>query len=375
MRMLESTGLSDIVIADRLSDANQRRIKGTSNLQVSWELSYAGQLSCELPLLDLRQHGYQPLDLLAKWIHYVHPTAGPWGGVITNVSGSNGIIAINAESWAAELKGVPTTRSATNSFNLVAELRRQLGLVRGDTGIGLGTFDLGGVDLSISDWPITDGDDIYDSFLPSVMSRWEQAQAGKWFILQPYGWSVHPVLREFKFDSTYGADMSRDVVLADGRHNTASEFSDDLADIVNRVFMTGVTNYEYTSSVPYRNERGQIRYQQIVHSGTMTRHAVATNETSRARYGLRSLTFQEDHASASAVDAMALQRVRWLSRLERPVSLECADVDRVWSRFREGDVISIVLGNSGVRGVMVVRHRALDVARGTMRISGEAELG
>ena len=43
--MPEQSGLSDIVIADRISDANQRRIKGVSDLQVSWELSYAGDVN------------------------------------------------------------------------------------------------------------------------------------------------------------------------------------------------------------------------------------------------------------------------------------------------------------------------------------------
>ena len=38
-------GLSDIIVADRLSDANQKRIPATSNLQCSWELSRAGMLS------------------------------------------------------------------------------------------------------------------------------------------------------------------------------------------------------------------------------------------------------------------------------------------------------------------------------------------
>ncbi len=180
--------------------------------------------------------------------------------------------------------------------------------------------------------------------------------------------------RRFSFDATYGSDLTRTVALMDGRHNISSEFSDDLEDIVNRVFMTGVVNYQYSESIPYRNNRGQLQYQQVLHSGTQTHHAVATNETSRARYGLKSLKLQEDYASATAIDAAALQRVKWLARTERPVSIECADVDFVWRRFREGDIIAIVLGNSGAYGRMVVRQRALDVGRGTMRISGEAEL-
>lgn len=372
--MPDAQGLSDIIIAERLSDRDQRRIRGVSNLNVSWELSYAGQLSCDIPLRDVRQYGFQPLDLLARWVHYDHPTAGPWGGVITNVSARDGIVSINAESWAAELKGIPTKRALSTTFGLIGELRRQLNQANGDTGIRLGVFDFGGRDISIADWPIDDGDDFYESFLPNVLSRWEQAHAGAVDALQSYGWNVDPVTRKFSFDSTYGQDRSGTVALIDGLHTTSSEFTDDLEDVVNQVLMTGVVNYEHTSSVPYRNEKGQLRQRQVIHSGTLTHHARATNTISRARYGLKNLTLQEDHVSAAAIDAAALQRVRWLARTERPVTMETADVQNIWAKFREGDIVSVLLGNSGVRGRMVVRHRAVDVARGTMRVSGEAEL-
>jgi hypothetical protein len=38
-----NSGLSDLIVADPLTDGNQIRIRGTSNLQVSWEISNAGQ--------------------------------------------------------------------------------------------------------------------------------------------------------------------------------------------------------------------------------------------------------------------------------------------------------------------------------------------
>lgn len=371
--MPETPGLSDVVIADRISDANQRRIRGTSNLQVSWELSYAGQLSCELPLTDLRKVGYQPLDLLAKWIHYEHPTAGPWGGAITNVSGSDGIVAINAESWAAELKGIAAQRSGA-SYGLLGELKRQIDLARPLSGITTGVFDYGGHDIYISDSPISDGVDLYESFLPMVLERWEEENGWRSDGLRAFGWNVHPVTRVFSFDSSYGENHSGSVGLLDGRHNTHSEFGDDLMDIVNRVHLVGSVNYFYTETVAYRNNRGQLRYRTVTNTGTQTHHAIATNQASVARYGQRELLVQRDHPTASAMDQAALQRVSYLAVPLRPVTIECADINGVWSKFREGDLISVGLENSGVTGRMVVRHRALDVARGTMLVSGEAQL-
>lgn len=371
--MPESTGLSDIIIADRISDANQVRIRGTSNLQVSWELSYAGQLSCELPLTDLRKAGFQSLDLLARWIHYEHPTAGPWGGVITNVSGSDGIIAINAETWAAELKGVAAQRSGA-TYGLIAEMKRQIDLARPLTGILPGAFDYGGQDISVSDSPISDGVDLYESFLPMVLERWEEANAWRSDGLRAFGWNVHPVTRVFGFDASYGENVSLEVGLLDGRHNTHSEFGDDLMDIVNRVHLMGSVNYFYTESVAYRNNRGQLRYRTVTQSGVQTHHSIATNQASIDRYGSRELLVQRDHANASTMDRAALERVSYLAVPLRPVTIEVADVGGVWAKFREGDLVSVGIENSGARGRMVVRHRALDVARGTMLVSGEAQL-
>lgn len=371
--MPEQLGLSDIVVADRISDANQVRIRGTSNLQASWELSYAGQLSCELPLTDLRQAGFQPLDLLARWIHYTHPTAGPWGGVITNVSGSDGMIAINAESWAAELKGVAAARSAA-TYGVIAETKRQIDVARPLSGILPGAFDYGGQDIQISDSPISDGVDLYESFLPMVLERWEEANGWRSDGLRAFGWNVDPVTRVFGFDSSYGENVSLEVGLLDGRHNTHAEFGDDLMDIVNRVHLTGSVNYQYTESVAYRNNRGQLRYRNVTQTGTQTHHAIATNQASIARYGSRDLLVQRDYWNASMMDQAALERVSHLAVPLRPVTIETADVGGVWAKFREGDLISVGIENSGVGGRMVVRHRALDVARGTMTVSGEAQL-
>lgn len=371
--MPESLGLSDIIIADRISDANQRRIRGASNLQVSWELSYAGQLSCELPLRDLQKAGFQPLDLLAKWVHYEHPTAGPWGGVITNTSGSDGIIAINAESWAAEFKGVAAERSG-ETYGLIAEMGRQIDIARFATGIRRGPVDIGGQDINISDAPINDGVDLYESFLPMVLERWEEANGWRSDGLRAFGWNVDPVTRVFMFDSSYGTDRSASVGLLDGRHNTHSEFGDDLMDVVNRVHLTGSVNYQYTETVAYRNNRGQLRYRNVTQTGVKTHHAIATNQASIARYGSRELLVQRDHASAVEMNYAALHRVTQLAIPLRPVTIETADVGGVWAKFREGDLISIGLENSGLRGRMAVRHRALDVARGTMLVSGEAQL-
>jgi hypothetical protein len=112
-----NAGLSDLIVADPLTDGNQIRIRGCSNLQVSWELSQPGTLSCQVPIRDLRAADLwlDPRVLKNRWLHYTHPTAGPWGGVITLIDVDNGIVTINAESWAALLSGAITTGQGGSS--------------------------------------------------------------------------------------------------------------------------------------------------------------------------------------------------------------------------------------------------------------------
>ena len=107
---------NDVVIADRLSGYNPVRITGASNLTVSWELSRAGMLAFDIPTVDLLKLGLHPRRLLSRWVYYEHPTAGPWGGQVTNVGGSDGLISIGCESWAAALRGVATRPIAVSGL-------------------------------------------------------------------------------------------------------------------------------------------------------------------------------------------------------------------------------------------------------------------
>lgn len=365
---------SDVVIADRLSAANQVRIVGASGLSVSWELSRAGQLAFELPTTDLLKYGLHPKRLLSKWVFYEHPTAGPWGGIITNVSASNGIYAIGAESWAAALRGVVTRPYASVDYPLVSQLMQQIDTVKALTGILPGTVDVGaGGDLPVTQEPVEPGQDLYDVFLPSVLERWN-ATRGWQPTLQPAGWNVDPVTRRLSFDASYGEDRTREVAIRAGRHIVSDDFSDDLTDLINTVVIKGKTNYTWSETVWFLSSQGKLRSRQITHVGTRDETVFANNQPSVHTYGEKAILLNQDYPSAEMMQAGAQLQAQWMTLNTQNLSIETADVEGLWRGFREGDKISVMLGMEGLYGQMVVRMRALDVSRGVMTVAGEAVL-
>lgn len=371
-------GLSDIIIADRLTDANQRRIRGTSNLQVSWELSAAGMLTCDVTLRDLKKAGLSPAGLLGKWIYYEHPTAGPWGGQITNINPGDGIIGIGAESWASVWRGMLTIGFGYQEMNFGSALQLQVDALRADSGISLGGIDItnvGGGESVVSAEFFEGRQDMYDAYLPMVLIHWRDINAWK-LGLQTVGWNVDPVTRQFVFDATYGRDLSATVAIRDGRHSVSSEWADDMTDIINDVEITAEVNTTYTTSIPSQTQSGVMIQQTVTQSVLNEATARADNVISVARYGRRQLRMDHEAVfpSIASLNTAALNMVNGFSQNQQLVTMQCADVDLVWRQFREGDVIYAWLANSDAAGPMLVRHRALDVGRGVMTVSGEADL-
>ena len=371
-----SAAPSDVVIADRLSDANQVRLAATSDLTLSWELSKAGQLAFDIPLVDLITYGFRdPTALKGKWIHYAHPTAGHWGGKITNVNLSNGVVSVGAESWAAELKGVGSRVWGGSSYSMVAMLMQQVDMTRHLTGITRGTVDFGGQgDLLVLDDILTPGTDLYDSYIPAILDRW-QTERGAAAGLQATGWNVDPVTRKLSFDATYGSDKSSTVWLHAGRHIVNTDIGDDLEDVINTVFYSGKVNYTFTETKEHLNKKGKRRKKRITHTGVKTAYVMGVDRASVSQFGERGQQFQEDFPSETKMQQAANQRVRQLSLDTQNVSIETVDIDDIWSQIREGDIITAALGFDGLIGKMVVRIRALNVASGVMTFAGEATLG
>ena len=388
-------GLSDIIIADRLSDANQVLIPSTSNLQCSWELSRAGMLSCEVTYRDLSAVGVQPGPLLGKWLHYTHPTAGAWGGQITGIAGGDtpGVITINAEGWASCLRGVYGDGNLTGGTNMVITHVRNI--VRNNTahtGISIGetAFDSAGANLFDETW------DFYESILPGVVEYIENHSPVS---LLPAGYRVNPVTRVLDIKSAIGVDRSSSVKLADKVTNVEASWSDDTGDFVNYLMLSGKYNVQTGYSAvtgtkevcdkwkkkkngkkvcvkSHKEDVWGTKYRTDEVSGSV----IALNQASINQYGRKVWNLSDSESSWFSFPSLTAMQTHANNLLaqrvtnQQLVSVTCTDRDGLWSTFREGDVIAVDLSLSGRVGKMAVRSRALDVSRGVMIVAGEAEL-
>ena len=366
---------SDIVLADRLTDAHQVRLRGVSNLAVSWELSKAGQLSFELPYVDLLSYGLADLPALkGKWIHYEHPTAGPWGGIVRVINASNGVVSLGAESWAVALDGVGTRVFGQQNYAMLSMLMKQINAVRQLTGIRAGGYDVGSDgDLVAQDETLDVGTDLYQTYLPAILSRWQDERGWK-AGLQSAAWNIDPTTRVLNFDSTYGTDKSHTVWIHAGRHITSTDIQDDLEDVINTVNYAGKVNYTSHETITKRTKKGKKKVKRITVRGTKPAFRTGRNTRSVTAFGERSLTLEKDFSSETLMQQAATNRAQFMALDTQNVSIQIADVDQVWSTFREGDLVMLAAGFDGLIGKMVIRNRALNVAQGVMTVAGEAAL-
>lgn len=348
----------EIIVSDRLSDANKRRVP-VSALSVSWELSGIGQLTCNVQMTDLDLYGIDHRTLLSKWLRYRHPTAGAWGGIVQTLDADSGTLSIGAESWASALRGVTTQANIAAGSRMIATLMNQIDLTSVDTGIKRGLVDTQitnttAIDLLPEFDFFSEGQDLLEQFLPNVMQRWYDEF--DWLPrLQAAGWNVDPTTRLFRFDATYGQDLTKIIALRDRQHAVGSGWSADTTDIVNRVLVPGT---------------------QKVGETWVNVMLVGHDDASIVRHGQHSALYPIDAPGNNPNPrAWAQQRAIGLARQEQSVTFDIVDESDIFAYVREGDLVTAMPSNSRVEGPMVVRSRALNVDSGVMTISGEAMLG
>lgn len=417
--------MPDVIIGDRIvPTSNAFTIRNVSNLRCSWEISRIGLMSFDVPYADLPAAALPLKSQKRRSVRFTHPTAGGWGGIISNVGVRDGIATFDCESWAALLRGVVT--SGLTATTISGGVQQAITSARALTGISWGNFYQPSTDeidryITAEVTPgaqfFSNGQDIYNAFLPAVMDRLYDEygwRAG----LRAMAWNIHPETRQFNLDMTYGRNLTSTVQLRDRVHNVSSGWSDDVDDIVNTVFLTAPYYYiwqkpiygqhlvgntpskpAYCSANPSWSQTKCKKKKktwipavpgnpgQWVQNATPSRYdptqalAAATtievwNTASRDLNGpiTAQMSLETAFESESAFRAFGQTLTAALSRDEQLVTIECADVGGVWTSFREGDIIAVDLSNSGRVGNMVVRTRALDTTRGTMTIAGEANL-
>lgn len=360
--------MPDVIFADRLSDGNQMLLRNVGNLRASWSLSAPGLLTFETTLRELNAAGIDPTTLLSTWVHYEHPTAGHWGGRVTIPDGTDGLYAITCESWAGALVGAPGAEVVNN--NLVTHLRISIDINAASTGVRSGTMVSG--PSGTSEGVVSPYMDVGGALLPSVISYFT-AETFPTDLRGP-DWYVDPVTRRIDFSAQYGADKSADVELMDTRDAVSASWSDDLSDLVNMVVYERPYEVRYQSGWTGKGKKRKPRFGTRFVPGSV----LGVHQPSIDEHGPRlspSPIVDDVQVVGTTLDTLRARANGYAQALavnHQLVTLETVDEAGVWASFREGDIVSFVQGNNGVRGVMLVRHRGLDASRGTMLVSGEA---
>lgn len=384
--------IADVVIYDRLSNppANAKTIIGAIGLKVSWALSEPGLLAFDVRVKDLVAIGLNPATLEGKWIKYTHPTAGVWGGTVTNLVNQDDIISVGGESWLVGLRGCLCDGGLADSnggFN--ANMKRQLDRYKALTGVGYGagtasdpaTINISS-DFGPDGWP--EGADLLDQQLPQAMDlAWEnRAYNPSQYTneLRVPAFDVDATTRKLRVADRYGTDRSATVKLADRVDSTGSTWSDDLSDVINTVTVHALTQTEHDGKcLQYKKCKKKnktkcpcLKREKIITVGADT--ATGTNTTSRNAFGPRgaTLTIDRNFTTHALLQEHANKRASVYSTNYQLVTIAVADsTPSKWGSFNVGDVISVDLANGGVKGKIVVRHKAIDVAVGQMVVSGE----
>lgn len=349
---MATTALSDVLVSPRNAPERAVKVNG-SGLAVSWERNKAGSLAFRIPAADLAAAGLTG-DLTGRWLAYEHPTAGRWGGVLTSCLVTDGVAEIAGMSFHVLAHGrmvvapgaKPLALSKTPGALLIEAFGRVAQLdARSPMPLRLdrSAVETTGAALAVEWGP----EDLYEDIVPSLTDDID------------YEWDVDAD-RNVTFGRRLGRDLSSSVTLTEGVEVLAgSRWNDDAYTVANWVAAVGsaaVTSRKGGKSATSRYQVGPV---------------VVQDQGSIDRYGLSRTTLDYGPVTdKSALTARAQADLATLAWPQASVELSVADVNGTWSAVRVGDLVTVVLGASGLRGVLRVWSRALDVDGSRLTLAG-----
>lgn len=303
----------------------------------SWSVKQAGALSARVRGRDLTAAGIS--DPLGYWVRYDHPTAGTWGGVVTDqaIDLTDGTVELAARSFHALTEKRRTARNYQQSMGPAGSLAlRAIADVNRDDASYLASWqaDETGDPVKV-EWR---GDD-----LGQVLTKLAQGAGQEWTV---------DADRNLRFRTRLGTTRD-DVLLVHGYHIAGGTLLRSLAPVVNDLLaVSGSGTYRAANSKVYEHAASIRQY--------------GRRQGTRVYANLRAL---------SALDARAQRDVRALATPPAICSLEVIDVDGCWTGLREGDVIWVAIPVAGVQKRLRILARALDVEAKTLTITGPLEAG
>jgi hypothetical protein len=325
---------SDLQVFD-IGGTNETRV-AVSDLSCGWAVSQVGMLSCFVTGTDARSSGIT--NPLGRWTRFEHPTAGPWAGRISAVTYRAGGIELTGETFHCLLKKRLTLRTYRQDTASAGDLWMRLlsDLTAYDEPLWLNSYGAdGGGDPVAYEFR---GDDAYEA---------TQALADQGGM----EWHVDED-RNAAMRMRIGSDLSATVHLEGGYHITDEyEVVLDLWAIANDLLgISGDSDYERSA---FWSE---------------------ADSASIKQYG----RLQEPLILLGLADKSTIEpRVRMeLARRAGAVGvfdLTLTDVDRCYSWFREGDSITVTVGDPALSFVGRVLTRDLTLNQNALRITGNVE--
>lgn len=342
-------GTSDVVIARR-GGADPRRTQ-VSGAAASWELNQAGVFSGMIPASELANASYDfGTDLRGYWLEYAHPTAGPWGGVISTTRATPDGLELGGEQFHTLFRKRLVTLLGEKQEPYVATagaLMRQivnLASRAGDLYVTVGRIDDGGEPVGV-EWQDSD---CYDECIPTIaddLGNYWKVDAG----------------RVLSFGRTPGIDRSGTVRLVYGRHVATYNSTLDLWSAENYLVGRGKESRFVTDKKTGKKKKTATRFSVVEQSAA-----------SVALYGPLMGVRAFGGSNSSTAVRRKLQAILAVTATPRAiVTLTLVDIDDCFGWFAEGDVVTVELPTSPA-GTLRLRilSRALN-AEGTLTVAGE----
>lgn len=347
-------------------------ISSISSLQMNWEINRAGMLNVTMPIPAMRDAlaaikqlpgSANTTTLAGMEIKHEDESAGSWGGLITQVSVSDGVATISAMTYEIVLRkkiiDIDTAGNADNRKHpgkVLADLISQYNNASGSEAPKIKlivptansndpTFDLSGND----DVRVNAKADAYDEIIPQLTE-----DIG-------YEWQVD-ANRKVSFGKRLGSDLSSSVVLTEGVHITSAQWADDFLAVTNslRGYCTVTTN---------AGSKKKPKWTETIASAGWPKPDNPTDSV--MQFGI--LRERRDYPNIDSQTSLEKQlklEVAVTQAMIPSITVEVVNVGNIWSRFRQGDIVRLELGFSDYKGNFRIMVRSYDVGRGIMVCSG-----
>lgn len=361
-------------------------------IMASWEVNRAGSLTLSW---DIYADGAMPSSMLGSVIRFTHDTAGRWDGIVTQTTAEFPKASLMAQSYEIvgkkRLAAIPTVKKTAPGIVLKAALdslatvpglpvtlKYDKNAKKGDPGY----IDTVSRQISIGGTPAID---FYDELIPQLTTdigmEW-RVDGDRKVTYQPFIGDDKSGSVYLNFYDNWGTDSTKASLVS-------MRVVYDLFSIVNYIDGFGMQQTTTTKSSTAAQTKSTAAGRKVkvpkkkpgppvTNTGTTMNPTSAYTPIESKIYSKDStdhwgsVMVRRDYPRIDTTDELNARIGEELSReklLKGVYTLEVTDVDGIWSKFREGDLVFVGVTNDAAK--VRVMARSLDVERGVMTLACE----